>query len=183
MNENHDDRTLANNVAEVSEAYRTIPADEVPASLNRAILNEAAAEVSKPSAMGLFTTRIRPLAFAATAALSLALIFELSQEPGIEESGEFAGTAPLTEQNGGRSSAEGLSRAVAASGQRLQDLEASAEATRSGNSERRCSEQQSADPDAWWRCIEELRTAGMTEEALAELALLKTRYPDFDLPE
>lgn len=43
-----------------------------------------------------------------------------------------------------------------------------------------CDEDQVAAADSWWRCIEELRAAGLERAADAELRKLKTRFPGFE---
>jgi len=47
---------------------------------------------------------------------------------------------------------------------------------------RYCTEQQSADPDNWWRCIEALRSTGRTADAQSELDLLRSRFAEFEPP-
>lgn len=43
-----------------------------------------------------------------------------------------------------------------------------------------CREEQVETAEIWWRCIEELRAAGQTHAADAELQKLKSRFPDFE---
>jgi hypothetical protein len=61
----------------VSDAYREIAGEETPAELDRKVLAMAAAEVR--AANGLPRTWFRPLAWAATIALSFAFVLEMSQ--------------------------------------------------------------------------------------------------------
>ena len=61
----------------VSDAYREIGSEETPAELDRKVLATAAAEVR--AANGFPRTWFRPLAWAATVALSFAFILEISQ--------------------------------------------------------------------------------------------------------
>lgn len=44
----------------------------------------------------------------------------------------------------------------------------------------RCTTDESADADSWWRCIERLREAGSDEAADRELEHLYMRYPDYE---
>jgi len=61
----------------VSDAYREIASEETPAELDRKILAMAAAEVR--AANGFPRTWFRPLAWAATIALSFTFVLEMSQ--------------------------------------------------------------------------------------------------------
>jgi hypothetical protein len=61
----------------VSDAYREIASEETPVELDRKVLAMAAAEVR--AANGLPRTWFRPLAWAATIALSFAFVLEMSQ--------------------------------------------------------------------------------------------------------
>jgi len=61
----------------VSDAYRDIASEETPAELDRKILAMAAAEAR--AAKGFRRTWFRPLAWAATIALSFAFVMEMSQ--------------------------------------------------------------------------------------------------------
>jgi hypothetical protein len=61
----------------VSDAYREIAREETPAELDRKVLAMAAAEAR--AANGFPRTWFRPLAWAATVALSFAFILEISQ--------------------------------------------------------------------------------------------------------
>lgn len=61
----------------VSDAYREIASEATPAELDRKVLAMAAAEAR--AAYGLPRTWFRPLAWAATVALSFAFILEMSQ--------------------------------------------------------------------------------------------------------
>jgi hypothetical protein len=66
-----------NNDPRVTDAYREIANEQTPAELDRKVLAKAAAEVRRPR--GLPRTWFRPLAWAATVALSFALVLEISQ--------------------------------------------------------------------------------------------------------
>lgn len=65
------------NDTRVSDAYREIASEETPAELDRKILAMAAAEAR--AAKGIQRSWFRPLAWAATIALSFAFVLEMSQ--------------------------------------------------------------------------------------------------------
>lgn len=46
-----------------------------------------------------------------------------------------------------------------------------------------CSDQQKADVEEWWKCIESLRQSGLAEAADLEFENLRKNYPDFAPPE
>jgi len=66
----------------VTETYRELGVEKAPERLNQSILQMASGG-GKPSPAGgiLFATWMKPLAFAATLGLSLAIVLELSQVP------------------------------------------------------------------------------------------------------
>ena len=66
-----------NNDRRVADAYREVANERTPAELDRKVLAMAAAEAGRPR--GLPRTWFRPLAWAATIALSFALVLEISQ--------------------------------------------------------------------------------------------------------
>jgi len=66
-----------NNDPRVSDAYREMAHEETPAELDRKVLAMAAAGARTPR--GLPRTWFRPLAWAATIALSFALVLEITQ--------------------------------------------------------------------------------------------------------
>jgi len=72
----------------VSDAYREIAHEKTPAGLDRKILAMAAAEAR--AAHGVPRTWFRPLAWAATIALSFALVLEITQVDEIAHIGDVA---------------------------------------------------------------------------------------------
>ena len=186
MNENTNDKLLAEDIERVSAEYRAMATESVPEWLDKKVLRNAATVTSNTAFAAIFSRWLRPLVFVATAGLSLALILELSQVPGIYDSAEFDGLAPTADQSDNRArtdGAEALSRAVENSGKRLQDLRLSTDAVQANTANRSCSEQESIDPVTWWLCIEGLQESGRAADALSELALLKAGFPDFSPPE
>lgn len=185
MNENSIDKEFAQDIERVSTDYRAIATESVPAWLDEKVLGNAAADQSNTPIAAVFVRWARPLVFVATAGLSLALILELSQVPGVDDSGGFDGLLPITGQSDyktGAGNAEALSRAVDESGKRLQEMSLSSDALQTNTTNRSCSEQESIDPATWWLCIEALQDSGRTTDALSELALLGAKFPDFSPP-
>jgi len=84
----------------VSDAYREIASERTPEALNQEILRQAAA-ASKPSFMGLipYTSWMKPLAWMATIALSLAIVLELSEiQPVTTREPTMSSPAPASTQ-------------------------------------------------------------------------------------
>jgi hypothetical protein len=186
MTENTDDLQLAEDIERVSTDYRSIATEKVPAWLDKKVLRDAAADPSKSPFAAAFVRWARPLVFVATAGLSLALLLELNQAPGVDDSVGFDRLVPVAGQSDNQvsaGSAEALSRAVEESGKRLKDMSFSSDAVQTNTTNRSCSEQESIDPVTWWLCIESLQESGRTTDALSELALLEARFPDFSPPE
>jgi len=66
----------------VTETYRELGVEETPERLNQSILRMAAEEGKQPSARGMFLSAwMKPVAWAATIGLSLAIVLELTQVP------------------------------------------------------------------------------------------------------
>lgn len=175
MTNTPEDDVLTDELAQISARYRMTATETSPEWLDNAVLRSATAQVRPSGFVQRLSSWVRPIAFATTAGLCLALILEFGQVSGIGDStatGDYADSA-----------ADALSSAVEASGRRLQDLNRTADSIKPSNSARYCTERQSADANDWWRCIEELQSAGRTTSAQAELDLLKSRFPEFEPPE
>ena len=182
MNKDSDDKEFAEDLEVVSAEYHAIVTESVPAWLNKEVLRNAAARSSRTPLAAMFMLWGRPLAFVATAGLSLALLLPLSQAPVVDDAGEYFGL-PFASREDSSGSADALSRAVEESGKRLEDLNLSSGAAQPITANRSCSELESVDAATWWRCIEGLQNSGRTADAKSELALHKIRHPDFTPPE
>ena len=75
----------------VSETYRDAATERAPASLNEAVLRNAAAHAKKGYAHSMLW--MRPLAWAATVVLSLAIVVQLVLPPGADP--ELPATSPM----------------------------------------------------------------------------------------
>ena len=85
MTKAHDDKR-------VSAAYRDVAGERTPAALDEKVLAMAAAEAR--TRYGLARAWIRPVAWAATIGLSLAIVLELSRSPYPESANELAEPEP-----------------------------------------------------------------------------------------
>ena len=77
----------------VSETYRESATERAPASLNEAVLRNAAVHAKKGYSHSMLW--IRPLAWAATVALSLAIVIDVVLPPGAEPERPAASQAPF----------------------------------------------------------------------------------------
>lgn len=76
----------------VSEAYKELATERAPASLDEAVLSNAAAPARKSYAQSMLW--MRPLAYAATVFLSLAIVIQVVLPPGENESLPAASVSP-----------------------------------------------------------------------------------------
>ena len=171
-----------------SESYRSISADRAPAHLDERVLKLAADEARKDARFRWFIPWLRPAAFAATVALSLAVLLEINNEPEVANGilTEDTVVAPSTRV------LDDFASAAADSSSRIREIgETAAERELDGESDAGayaqpenpdtqpfCDDEQSATPEAWQRCIELLRGEGRTREADWELARYRNAYPD-----
>lgn len=184
----------------LSAAYRDLADETAPARLDARILAEAARTTGKPRRRPWRDAWFRPLAFAATFGLSLALILQFS------DSGLLGPTPQEPAANGILVAPDEnpMRDAAAVTAERIRRLEAEATAPSPGTAvpatpmsptaspgepntrldgDDRCSESQRADTGSWWRCIEDLEQRGLSGAAEAELQALLAAHPGFSAPE
>ena len=190
----------------VSDAYRNIATQTAPADLDEKVLKLAAEAV--PSRYGLARAWMRPLAWAATIALSLAFVLEMSQLNDTPEAvvrDEMPEQRALTDERA-RSDAD-LMKAkeekdarhgiaakhapAAAPVPAVVEAEAEAEEIQAAASRANllylaapddevfCDTAARATADDWFACIEALREEGLTAAADSELAALRESFPGF----
>lgn len=167
---------------ELSVEYRNLASETAPEHLRQEVLRRAALEVGENNRPRFFSNWLRPLAFATTAGLCIAIMLDLSQAPEPEYPYETGiSSAPRSDDAASAASgpAAALSRAVEESGRQLRQLDQTVNATSPTESGRHCSEEQSASAEEWWRCIEELRDRGEFAAAQAEFRLFREDFPDF----
>jgi hypothetical protein len=184
----------------VTRTYREVADQCVPERLNRAILKEAT-NAARPRYSRLITWT-RPMAWAATVMLSVALVLEVTQAPTPEavilESGpnipevatpQIAPAAIVSADKFKLEDAEMLQRAEGMaeiqSGSN-QDVHQAASVAASRSlavaATAVCSDDAIADPATWLECIESLEKAGLIEAANQQRQLLMSTFPGFELP-
>jgi len=191
----------------VSQTYREHSVEQAPERLNQEILSLAADNASRGSRTNfLFAAWTKPLAWAATIGISLAVVLELSQVPGssvdiaapaaesIREEFARQRTDVLDEARKQASQESGQNQnASLADEVTLQDADVAiigkqnefsklvrpvpaAEKTQS-DVERPCDAITRESAEDWLRCIEELREAGAVDAANREYEAYFLEYP------
>lgn len=185
----------------VAATYRDLAGERSPAHLDDKILHMAASQ-AQHRRYARSVTWTRPLAWAATIALCLAITLELTRAPAPEEivSAPAPTSAPLPEKREAadeRSTAsseaqEPVSRvqdnradhavmAPAALKFRAKDADLLRQAAEVAMPVA-CPEDVRADPEIWLQCIEALEESGDRELAAQERKALIEVFPDFNLP-
>jgi len=223
----------------VADVYRDIASEETPAELDLKVLAMAAAEARV--AHGFPRTWFRPLAWAATIALSFAFVLEMSQVDDVPTPRTDADLAEVLEESAAPVDAAGKQKDEGRIRQQLSKRSSDAPATMKvtitpaqpepatadalanapalespavGSSsvesdfavadeqarsraeparalalyaEKKeqaegCDKDARASADAWYQCVEDLRTAGQDEPARQELEALLAQFPDFREP-
>lgn len=200
MHKDNPDNSTADDEQLVGDAYRSVATEAAPPDLDRRILGDATRSVRQQKPGRSSASWERPLAFAATVALSLALLFELTDRdsPDLPRSAPTepavpAGTAaPADEATPTHDAFAGEADAAA---RRIEELEDTVGAAlqRSPDEERFdadmnaptgpfCDEAATSEPERWRDCIDALIKAQRTHAAEAELARLRQAFPDFEPP-
>jgi hypothetical protein len=166
----------------VSAAYRELAKESPPPALDRRILDAARRE--SRSRYGMVRGWMRPVAWAATIGLSLAILLEFtlftdtppapepqsaSGAPPVERARRDADVMRAKEEDAIRQSIP--QRAPAAA--RMQSREIGAPPS--------CDDEARMAAESWFACIEALRGQGRDEAADAELAALREAFPDFEI--
>ncbi len=177
---------------EVRALYRELAGERTPASLNEAVLARATRSAGRGYAHAI--AWMRPMAWAATIGLCLAIVLELADVP--EPELRVDGPQPPSASPGERHQAEGsaayrvtdaplLEEAAALANVRSESDGAAsrplAETSAAGPGEPACSAESTATPETWLECIEALREAGRGAEADEQEARLGAAFPDFEL--
>jgi len=180
----------------VSETYRDLARERAPQALNKTILRRATAA----SRQGYLRSAswMRPMAWATTVGLCLAIVFEVTHVPppesavfdmsndavDLSSTEMLEKTVPLKMPPGKANSGSSYksdARLPAAISTPERD-----QAQRSGFSQGAaavqdslCNEVATATPVTWLECIEQLENAGLTDAAMTQRALLQRSFPDF----
>ena len=188
---------------ELSAMYRSAADERAPAELNRRVLKEAVRAAKSNNAGAWRAAWYRPVAFAATVGLTVALVFQLTDtDPSLPPTGHEspAGGPRVAPASGSpfeetaRAAEEQLrDAATRASASMTTPSSVSGAAVEPGTDgtlaesllpdDERCSDDERMETASWWACIQELERQGLTRAAELELqALLKT-FPGFSVPE
>jgi hypothetical protein len=191
----------------VSASYRDLADERTPQRLDDTVLAEARA-AAKPG-YGRIRLWTRPLAWAATIAISLAIVLQLTRvpepellAPGVIEqrvdaeppqrdeadaAGRLASDAPasadefIPEDVHMLREVEGMARSRSAPGEEAAaPVPASASFTLEKTSAAQyCDDDARATPESWLECIERLEAEGREAEADAERLVFKETHPDY----
>lgn len=182
MTENDDSISAADN-AELRAIYGSGTQERVPARLDEAVMRNASIEAKKDTAFLWFIPWRRPVAFIATAGLSLAIVIEMSELSVFEPSPLSASD---TQQEFAKEIAESSVRmrriGEIATHRALGETSDISQLSIAAKGRTLCSEDQVKTPESWLACILQLRTDGFQEEAHAEMDRLLLAYPDFTPP-
>ena len=198
MNGRSEDRRYSD--SELSEAYRELAHEAAPENLNRAVIDHAALAAQRENGARGWSRWYRPLAFAATVGLSLALLLELSEvsvlddvATGLPPAGSAEAESPF--RDAAEAAADDVERVQRRAANAMRSAGDSAmmrapQATESSQPETtlqapavNCSEAQRRSATTWWACIEALEQNGHTEIAEQELQTLLSRFPGFAIPD
>ncbi|MDH3439672.1 MAG: hypothetical protein OEM63_02885 [Gammaproteobacteria bacterium] len=179
----------------VGATYRELARETVPPDVDAAVLTQARRAVASRSGIARLTGWLRPLAFVATAGLSLALILQLSNTPDWQlPDNPDPAVAPVPAdifQDAADRTAEEIRRlgqypamlappdSTAATAPASESApEASLLPAREG-----CDDQARNSSGTWWQCIRELEERGLPEVAEQELQALLRAFPQFSAPQ
>ena len=176
----------------VSQAYRDLADERTPERLDRTILRAAAKE-ARPR-YSRFIAWTRPMAWAATVMLSVALVLELTDTPSPEADAIYDGPVDSLEEPvvpaseiAKKQSNDMRQKAVAvveqevspqqpAARERAELLSAAAFSATVAD----CDEDAVATPQTWLECIVALEDAHRDDAAREQRAMLAEAFPDFD---
>ena len=192
MNEPND--KLQNIDAEVHSAYRDLARESAPADVDAAILKMAGQATASGTGLSRLNTWLKPLTFVATAAVSLALLIQISNTPQFDLPDSVAPAVrpqPANPfQDAAERTAEQILQLEQESSMSKSPVPVSPAATEAPTiepsllpSSEHCDEQARASSASWWRCIRELEQRGLPEAAEKELQALLNTYPQFSAPQ
>ena len=177
------------------DAYRRHATERTPRRLDRKVLGMAMQDAASGAGRHWLSSRIRALAFVATAGLSLALLVQLSDTPGVDFPGANdtagLGSADSVFRDAARETAQQIRRLEAESGASqpsrdegmpLSDAAESAQRESILPAEDRCQDADRQRSSTWWQCIRELEKRGLSQAAELELQALLRAFPQFSAP-
>jgi len=186
----------------VSATYRELSREGAPNHLNDKVLQQAAKHALRPRySRSIVWTR--PLAWAATVALCLAIVLEVTRVPAPEEV-QVPVQAPVRQQPEtlkdiksqlGRSAAKQAAKEPKSEVRRREtaydaevDFNSVEESVVSGKVKfemqdaDECSDEMRADPVKWLACIADLEESGDVEATLRQREALREAFPQFEMP-
>jgi hypothetical protein len=183
----------------VTTAYRELAQETVPANIDSAVFRAASAPLQRGAGRFWSDAWFRPVTFAATLGLSMALLLQLSESGLLGPAGDDVGAdrVPATVgEDALRDAAEATSRQIrrieAENADTMQPdgtpaaaVPAASAPEQAGSrlpAEDSCSEDERADTGSWWRCIEDLERRGLSDAAETELRALLSKHPGFSVP-
>lgn len=185
----------------VSRAYREVAGERAPATLNESVMRQAQAATHRGYAHLLLW--LRPLAWAATIGLSLAVVLQLADTPvpdSIDDAiAPSATPAALAEDKAATDRAESragkrqeLNDAARTREMLMREKEAAVPQALPARTQKFtaseaaepvfCAGDEVASPAAWLECIRSLAEDGRDDAAARERERLAAAFPDFPLP-
>jgi len=167
----------------VSQAYREIFTESTPEHLNQAVLEQAAIEVTR-SRNYWFDGWMKPAAWTAVVALSLAIVLQLAelQTPSIPDSATPAplpasDSNPRNEESATNRDITGIQPAQQQDARERAESLAKPMARKASVAPAGCDDATRASPDDWMECIRKLRESGAEELADREYEAFVLEYP------
>ncbi len=184
----------------VSSVYRTASTEQAPERINLAVMDMARREVRTARNSKWLDAWHGPVAFIATAGLSLTLVLQMTRMDVLESPDAPSGIAPVTRipfQQAGEVTRERVLQLEAEASRSMTSApdmtapDSNKTGTPSGivdvgsnlSADDDCSDEQRADTATWWLCIEDLEKQGQTQAAERELQALLQTFPDFSKSE
>jgi hypothetical protein len=164
---------------QISETYRELATESAPEHLNQAILKQAAVEVTHSRGY-LFAGWLKPVAWTAVIALSLAVVLELTelQTLSIPDSAAPASSIELrTEESSVESEFTRIQPAQKPDARERAESVAKPMARKASVVPAGCDDATRASPDDWLECIRKLRESGAEELADREYEAFILEYP------
>ena len=179
---------------EVRSTYQDLARESAPADVDAAILKMADQATATGTGLFRLNTWLRPLTFVATAAVSLALLIQISNTPQFDVPDSVAPAVTPQPANPFQDAAEQTAeqiRQLEQESSMSMSPEPTAPAAMAAPTiepsllpaSEHCDEQARDTSASWWRCIGELEQRGLPEAAEKELQALLNTYPQFSAPQ
>lgn len=158
---NHDPDLSTETDNDVSATYQAVAGESAPPHLDQRVLRQAAAAARSKWYEKYSFSFLRPITFAATLGLSLAIVLQINDTRLDGAPGALESVAPVAEET------------------KKPPLVAGAEVQRT-KAARFCEAAQSESADKWWDCIVQLELDGRDDAAASERELFIRTFPDFE---